>query len=146
MERTEDASRRVARIIMEQHLFGNDYKLPKECVVHHIDGNPFNNDISNLQLMSHQEHTNHHCLGKGKYGISFRGNEKEWEKRRNSVPERREANRKRSREWIARKRASNPEVKEAEKKYEHEYYLRKKEEVKIIKQYKEVTNENTGGS
>ena len=49
------------RLVMEQHL--GRYLLPTE-VVHHIDGNPRNNDISNLRLYASQaehiaqEHTN----------------------------------------------------------------------------------------
>ena len=39
------------RLVMEQHL--GRYLLPTE-VVHHIDGNPRNNDISNLELYSSQ--------------------------------------------------------------------------------------------
>jgi len=39
------------RLVMEQHL--GRYLLPTE-VVHHIDGNPRNNDISNLRLYSSQ--------------------------------------------------------------------------------------------
>lgn len=42
------------RLVMEQHL--GRYLEPTE-VVHHIDGNPRNNDISNLRLYSsHSEH------------------------------------------------------------------------------------------
>lgn len=39
------------RLVMEQHL--GRYLLPTE-VVHHIDGNPRNNDISNLRLYGSQ--------------------------------------------------------------------------------------------
>jgi len=45
------------RHIMEQHI---GRKLLDNEDVHHIDGNRFNNDISNLQLMTHAEHTNYH--------------------------------------------------------------------------------------
>jgi hypothetical protein len=36
--------------------------IPDEFCVHHIDGNPLNNDISNLQLMTHSTHARHHLL------------------------------------------------------------------------------------
>lgn len=39
------------RLVMEQHL--GRYLLPTE-VIHHIDGNPRNNDISNLRLYASQ--------------------------------------------------------------------------------------------
>lgn len=45
------------RWIMEQHL-GRILRLGED--VHHIDGNKTNNDISNLRLMSHGEHSKHH--------------------------------------------------------------------------------------
>lgn len=34
--------------------------VPKDCVIHHIDHNPKNNDINNLQLMTRKEHVIHH--------------------------------------------------------------------------------------
>ena len=33
-------------------------------MVHHVDENPLNNNISNLQLMTHEEHLSHHHKGK----------------------------------------------------------------------------------
>ena len=45
------------RVVMEQHL---GRKLTTDEVVHHIDENPANNDISNLQVMTRSEHTAHH--------------------------------------------------------------------------------------
>lgn len=46
------------RIVMENHL--HRYLLPNE-IVHHIDGNNKNNDISNLELMMNQsEHAKSH--------------------------------------------------------------------------------------
>ncbi len=41
------------RRIMEEHL---GRKLAQNEVVHHIDGDGFNNDISNLKLMTASEH------------------------------------------------------------------------------------------
>ena len=45
------------RFIMEQHL---GRKLMRDEVVHHIDGNPDNNDLSNLTIMSMSEHSKQH--------------------------------------------------------------------------------------
>ncbi len=42
------------RLVMEIHL---GRRLKRYEVVHHIDGDKFNNNISNLQLMSHKEHS-----------------------------------------------------------------------------------------
>lgn len=41
------------RITMEQYL---DRELKPSEIVHHIDGNKLNNDISNLQLVTRKEH------------------------------------------------------------------------------------------
>jgi hypothetical protein len=35
-------------------------KIPKEHHIHHIDGDPFNNDISNLKCVSAEEHSEIH--------------------------------------------------------------------------------------
>jgi len=45
------------RLIMEKYL--NRYLEPHEHV-HHIDGNPKNNHISNLKLMTHSQHLSFH--------------------------------------------------------------------------------------
>lgn len=45
------------RHIMEEHLGRG---LTRDEVVHHIDGNPMNNDLSNLVVMSRSEHTKLH--------------------------------------------------------------------------------------
>lgn len=45
---------------MEQHL---GRKLTRKEVVHHIDGNELNNDLSNLELMSLSKHSKMHMLG-----------------------------------------------------------------------------------
>lgn len=41
------------RVVMEKHL---GRALNRSEIVHHIDGNRENNDISNLQVMSKREH------------------------------------------------------------------------------------------
>lgn len=45
------------RKVMEQHL---GRKLRSDEIVHHIDGDKLNNDISNLQLTNRSEHINMH--------------------------------------------------------------------------------------
>lgn len=45
------------RLIMEKHL---GRYLSRNELVHHIDENIQNNDISNLQIMTPAEHTRHH--------------------------------------------------------------------------------------
>ena len=46
-----------ARLVMAQHL---DRCLGSDECIYYIDGNPFNPDISNLQLVSHKEITKMH--------------------------------------------------------------------------------------
>ena len=41
------------RWVMEQHL---GRKLTRSEVIHHIDGDPHNNNIENLQLLTQSEH------------------------------------------------------------------------------------------
>lgn len=45
----------------------NCKKVPEGHVVHHIDLNPLNNDISNLELMSRADHARLHHTGKTGY-------------------------------------------------------------------------------
>lgn len=47
-------------LVWEKH---HGRKLPAGWVVHHKDGNPLNNDISNLEAMPHAEHNSIHRLG-----------------------------------------------------------------------------------
>jgi hypothetical protein len=47
------------RMIMEKQI---GRELHRWEVVHHIDCNPSNNDISNLKVMSHSEHSRLHNL------------------------------------------------------------------------------------
>lgn len=49
---------REHRFIMEKFL---GRKLFKDEVVHHVDGNGLNNDISNLRLLSKSDHSKLHC-------------------------------------------------------------------------------------
>lgn len=48
------------RHIMQEHL---GRKLDINEVVHHIDGNTLNNELSNLQVMSRSEHSRLHNIG-----------------------------------------------------------------------------------
>jgi hypothetical protein len=45
---------RLHRLIMSEHL---GRPLEKDEEIHHIDGNTFNNDLSNLQLIDHSSHS-----------------------------------------------------------------------------------------
>lgn len=51
------------RIIIENHL---GRLLDKNEIIHHIDGNKKNNDISNLQVMKALEHVSYHVQQRGK--------------------------------------------------------------------------------
>lgn len=52
---------REHRLIMSNHI---GRPLRNDEVVHHIDGNGLNNDISNLQLMTKKEHDSYHAKQK----------------------------------------------------------------------------------
>lgn len=49
------------RWLMEQEI---GRKLDRQEVVHHINGNPLDNDIGNLRIMSLSEHSRMHATGK----------------------------------------------------------------------------------
>ena len=51
------------RVVMQNHL---GRLLMANEVVHHIDGNKFNNDISNLELMDSKRHAKLHKLKHGR--------------------------------------------------------------------------------
>lgn len=53
------------RVIMEKAL---ERKLKQGKIVHHIDGNPGNNDFSNLKVMTRSKHGKHHKT-RQPYGI-----------------------------------------------------------------------------
>jgi len=59
----ETGSRARARKLMVD-IYG---KIPSNCVVHHVDGNPYNNDISNLQIMNKSYHASYHNKGIKKF-------------------------------------------------------------------------------
>jgi len=50
-------SRQIARVKLEKAL---GYELPNNICVHHINGNPFDNDISNLKPLTNSEHSKLH--------------------------------------------------------------------------------------
>ena len=50
-------------VVMEKYL---GFSIPQGMVVHHIDGDPTNDDISNLALMTKEAHNTIHHKGKGK--------------------------------------------------------------------------------
>lgn len=47
------------RQLMEKHI---GRKLEEGEVVHHIDGNKRNNNINNLELLTHSEHSTQHII------------------------------------------------------------------------------------
>lgn len=52
--------RRISRYVMEKYL---KRKLSSDELVHHIDGNPSNNELSNLELVSRGAHMKMHKIG-----------------------------------------------------------------------------------
>lgn len=68
----EDGSRRsvlVHREVMEKHL---GRKLAKKEVVHHKDGDPTNNNVSNLEVMSSSDHARLHSLERPRAFVTLR--------------------------------------------------------------------------
>ena len=59
VEMTPDYCRKEANNLMRQLHPEIDWHL--HCV-HHIDGNPFNNSLDNLQIMKQAEHIKHHNI------------------------------------------------------------------------------------
>lgn len=55
------------RLIMEKHI---GRKLTRDEIVHHIDGNPFNNHITNLSIVSRAKHASIHCPADKRFGIN----------------------------------------------------------------------------
>lgn len=52
-----DRSRQIARAKVKE-LYPD---LPRHKVVHHVDGNPFNNEMYNLTVMLNRNHTSLHA-------------------------------------------------------------------------------------
>ena len=70
--KTKQVTITLHRLIWEQH-YG---KIPEGMIIHHINKNPLNNDIKNLQCVTRKEHGHihagykkHNNIYKGKYGI-----------------------------------------------------------------------------
>ena len=61
----KEHSRHQHRRNMEVHL---GYPLPSELVVHHVDGDKHNNDLSNLVVLTRAEHARLHFKKKGEKG------------------------------------------------------------------------------
>ena len=49
-------------------------EIPEGYVIHHIDGDPSNNDLANLQMLTRSEHVKLH-MGVKKYVCKFCGKE-----------------------------------------------------------------------
>ncbi len=65
-----DYSRIIARRKYQNH---HQVRLPRGMVVHHKDGDPLNNDLSNLEVKSNGEHMKDHIRERGFcFGRSFR--------------------------------------------------------------------------
>lgn len=54
----EDTSRAEARELLAKFL---GQPLPSFAIVHHMDGNPFNNAINNLQVVTRADHARIHA-------------------------------------------------------------------------------------
>ena len=59
---SKNSDRRSAKSLhVDVWEYHNKKQVPKGFVIHHKDFNPFNNDISNLELMENSEHRKLHC-------------------------------------------------------------------------------------
>ena len=57
------------RVVMENHL---GRLLNANEIVHHIDHNKHNNDISNLEVMTNREHARNHAFEKGQKYVKLK--------------------------------------------------------------------------
>ena len=53
----------VHRIVMEKFLRRN---LGTSEIIHHVDGNPSNNELSNLVVMTNSAHRKEHCVSQNR--------------------------------------------------------------------------------
>jgi endogenous inhibitor of DNA gyrase (YacG/DUF329 family) len=61
---TTGPSKMLHWAILEAHT---GVEIPRSSVVHHKDGNQYNNDPSNLEITNHKDHGRHHRLNDKKY-------------------------------------------------------------------------------
>jgi len=74
--RINGKKKRISHLIWKKHT---GYSVQKGEVIHHIDENPFNNSIENLQLMTISEHTKlHNPRDYSRFGISATENKLTW--------------------------------------------------------------------
>lgn len=102
----------VARLIMMNKLM--TLNLPESLDVHHRDENSLNDDIENLQLIKHADHSKHHQKGRRakyhKYGVSAIDDKKAFDKAYYAI-------------WVKPNR-------EKVNEYNHEYHLKNTEKVR----------------
>lgn len=73
--RVNGKKERVSHIVLEKV----GHKLNTEDVVHHIDGDTQNNELSNLRIMTRSEHAKlHNPKDYSRYGISAAENKQYW--------------------------------------------------------------------
>ena len=78
--RVNGKKERVSHIVIEK----TGHKLNTKDVVHHIDGDTQNNDLSNLRIMTRSEHMKlHKPRDYSRYGISAAENKQYWMKHYN---------------------------------------------------------------
>jgi hypothetical protein len=61
---TKYGGKLIHRLIMEKYI---GRELNRNEIVHHIDGNPINNSLDNLKIMTQSEHMSLHVIRKGIY-------------------------------------------------------------------------------
>ena len=78
--RVNGKKERVSHIVLKK----NGHKLNTKDVVHHVDGDTQNNDLSNLRIMTKSEHTMlHNPRDYSRYGVSATENKQYWMKHYN---------------------------------------------------------------
>lgn len=115
--------------------------IPKGYVIHHIDGNGKNNDLSNLRLMTQKEHLSMHAKARANgtdvvdrtdpdvvesINRHKRYREKYPERVREATKKYRETHREQVRETMKRWREENPEV---VARHKRAHYLKHREEI-----------------